>query len=212
MNLAHVHRFIEEVTRKPSPQSSVFTKPEALPSVVCKPAPFSNRSKTMYVTIVLRSVKLLTPHRDGPISIVYLLWRTDAIPVHRAYLTAMSPSFKAALEGPFKEATSGEYRIDANFESDTVKSFIEWTYTAALTTWRCQIEDSADPGNPTYRAWQEPLQGMLHLDELIKLYIFADRYDIPQLRRESLDAIMAACNPVGKYERPLKHDVRSAFD
>ena len=85
--------------------------------------------------------------------------------------------FKVALEGPFKEAAEGIITMPEE-SADVVRSFQSWAYTGFIT-----INDE----EINAVGWEAP----------IKLYLFAQRYDIPDLQNCTID-LLAKQTPSAK--------------
>ena len=93
---------------------------------------------------------------------------------HRDMLSDMAPFFKAALESGFKEAEEALITMPEDTTS-TIELFRLWAYGGIILDTNEDIE--AVP-------W----------DHLIRLYIFADRYDLPDLQNAVMDAINTKVN------------------
>ncbi|TID13689.1 hypothetical protein E6O75_ATG01667 [Venturia nashicola] len=130
-----------------------------------------------------------------------------AFHIHKGILTSESPYFKAAFDGEFREATEKRIHL-ADTTSAIFQDFMDWLYFGSLPGG----EVSEDPGStheetnccfcegpcrrPPAHAYS-PFATLLVDDDkeledyLIrypqrnyKLYIFADSYDIPALRKK----------------------------
>ncbi|MCJ1388209.1 hypothetical protein MMC18_001054 [Xylographa bjoerkii] len=86
--------------------------------------------------------------------------------VHKDLLMQESPYFRGALNGAFIEATTGVVELeDADAELFTV--FIAWLYSRKLVTY---LEETGCSN-----------------EKLANLYLFADRFNVPNLRNALID-------------------------
>lgn len=83
----------------------------------------------------------------------------------------MAPFFKAALEGGFKEAEDAVIDMP-NERPSVVRRFRLWAYTGQVLQAAESIEHTSRGG-------------------LIRLYVFADKYDLPDLQNAVIDKIVA---------------------
>ncbi|QDS76608.1 hypothetical protein FKW77_007676 [Venturia effusa] len=115
------------------------------------------------------------------------------------YLTSVSPYFEKAFEGSFREA--GEKKIGlSNVEPDTFSIYVEWLHSR-------QIVD-VDGGR--FDGKKDALTEKARHMALLKLYIFADEYDNPQFRRDTLHAFTRYTN---KYTECVGPDaICQAYD
>ena len=130
--------------------------------------------------------------------------------VHKDFLTACSPYFAATFDGSFREAVEKTICLD-EVTPQVFSDFLNWLYSRTLPN----SKDGDMAGGPNCRycgencsgwddkyaehAKQEELSsddaaqvdrllGDLSLiDPSIQLYVFADRYDVPQLRLTLID-------------------------
>ena len=86
--------------------------------------------------------------------------------VHKDILCQASPYFKKAFNSGFKEAAKQSLTL-AKDNPDNVDSIVKWVYFRIL-------EDSVPKDRETAPVYARPLQ----------LYFLADKYDIPELRKE----------------------------
>lgn len=91
--------------------------------------------------------------------------------VHKGILIRRSAFFRAALTGTFKEATEGTVTLQED-SPKVFEVFVSWLYTGKL-------ENTVDE-IPTPCSFKR----------LAELYIFADRYDVPILRNDAIDALV----------------------
>lgn len=94
---------------------------------------------------------------------------------HRSSLLDVFEFFTNALSGEFREAQTATITF-ADTSVDTFNTFIEWLYTRRLF-------DGVEPcpEHPDHQTRKK------HQATLLDLYIFADKYDIPQMRNDIFD-------------------------
>jgi hypothetical protein len=92
--------------------------------------------------------------------------------VHKSHLMAVSPYFSNALDGRFSDAESKSLSLDDDTDPDVFQTFLEWLYSRRLLA----ANGAEDCYSHSY-------------GELIELYIFADRYDIPKLRDDIMSLV-----------------------
>ncbi|RDI85214.1 hypothetical protein Vi05172_g4797 [Venturia inaequalis] len=135
--------------------------------------------------------------------------------VHKDLIVACSPYFKAAFEGAFREAKEKSIQIDD--EPETFQFFLDWLYFRRLPECDHEYLDESTEGRPNEcRYCENKCQRWLEngvdpayehqfialsdeddeiLETFIKcdpgnrcyLYVFADWYDVPALRRAIID-------------------------
>jgi hypothetical protein len=88
------------------------------------------------------------------------------VQVHKALLCHYSAYYRAALLGGFQEASSTY--LDLKMQRADAEIFIQWLYSGRLS----------------FRSLD------LNIDDMIQLYIFADRVDIPALRRQIMTELV----------------------
>jgi len=91
--------------------------------------------------------------------------------VHKGVLIRKSAFFRAALTGTFKEATEGTVVLQDD-SPKVFEVFVSWLYTRKLEN---TVDEIPTPCSS---------------NRLAKLYIFADRYDVPILRNDAIDALI----------------------
>jgi hypothetical protein len=91
---------------------------------------------------------------------------------HREVLCHNSTYFKAAFNGSFKEARTGELTL-TDAEPAHFTTFLNWAYTGII-----ELED----GSTSIKSE--------NLDEFISLYLFADKYDSKTFREQILNSII----------------------
>lgn len=89
------------------------------------------------------------------------------------YLSSVSPYFENAFKGSFREATEKKIQL-SNVEPETFGIYVEWLNSRQIL----DTDGEAFVG--------ENDTDISRHSVLLKLYIFADEYDHPQLRRDVL--------------------------
>lgn len=114
---------------------------------------------------------MLTLRRTLYNNIIFILVGPEKVKfgVHQGVLVQRSPFFQAALTGKFKEAMEGRIILHDG-DPDVFAVFVSWLYTTKL-------ENMVDETSSCTKV------------RLIKLYLFADRYDVPILRNDVIDAL-----------------------
>ncbi|KAF2499051.1 hypothetical protein BU16DRAFT_261072 [Lophium mytilinum] len=117
--------------------------------------------------------------------IVTLLISADAIPfhVHCDLLCECSTVFRSGFMGGFKEASDRIMKLDDTSQS-TMQLFMQWLYNDELKP----ILEKSTSDRETF-----------HENDLLDLYIFGDRYNIPALRRGVMCIFRDSTNNNGKY-------------
>ncbi|RDI82391.1 hypothetical protein Vi05172_g7703 [Venturia inaequalis] len=113
------------------------------------------------------------------------------------YLTSVSPYFENAFKGSFREAVEKKISL-ANVEVETFGIYVEWLNSHKI------VDESGEDfvGESETRVSQHPV--------LLKLYLFADEYDHPQLRRDVLEVFIRHTN---KYTKCVKvKTISKAYD
>jgi hypothetical protein len=108
--------------------------------------------------------------------------------VHKDLLVARSPYFKAAFEGRFKEAKDGVLVLE-DVKIEAMKDFLDWLYFGRLSPVYGEDEEDNDDNDDneddrftTLEAYMEGYRSQ------VELYIFADRFNVPDLRKAIIDA------------------------
>lgn len=91
--------------------------------------------------------------------------------VHKGILIRRSAFFRTALTGTFKEATEGTVTLQED-NPKVFGVFVSWLYTGKLEN---TVDEIPTPCGS---------------NRLAELYIFADRYDVPILRNDAIDALV----------------------
>ncbi|TID13699.1 hypothetical protein E6O75_ATG01677 [Venturia nashicola] len=132
-----------------------------------------------------------------------------AFTAHKDLLVACSPYFEAAFNGSFREANEKSIQIDA--KPKIFQVFLDWLYFRRLPTWeiiewdgqnceQCGIvcERWPKPATPPIYQYEFPHLSEAddaYLEDHIEkasyrghmLYVFADQFDVPALRRTLID-------------------------
>ncbi|KAF2804175.1 uncharacterized protein BDZ99DRAFT_467547 [Mytilinidion resinicola] len=113
---------------------------------------------------------------------VTLIIGPDATPfdIHRELLCKRSEFFRGAFKGGFREAGERSMVLD-DVSVFLMRQFMRWIYNGAFP-FTATIEDGRN----------DDVHAILDPDELLDLYIFGDRYDLPTLRGDSLAMIQEA--------------------
>lgn len=112
--------------------------------------------------------------------------------------------FCAAFTGSFKEAEEKELHLkDVTWE--TFDAFVDWLYLRNLPVQKSSSNQPSDTGRDGAEH-----ESFLNAHEITELHIFADRYDIPDLRRYTIDMMFAYFKNVGKT--PAAKTIEMAFE
>ncbi|XTI89530.1 hypothetical protein V2W45_1241817 [Cenococcum geophilum] len=103
--------------------------------------------------------------------------------VHRDLLMYYSPYFKAAFNSSFNAEERAIPIPDVKVS--TFYMFMDWLYTERLPRTKKEVDETGVLGG---RELVSSYTGL----EFAELYIFADMYDVPGLRRQVMDRIFAA--------------------
>ncbi|QDS75338.1 hypothetical protein FKW77_002047 [Venturia effusa] len=157
-----------------------------------------------------RGHRPFTPLTDN--TIVDLIIETEnresMFTLPRQYLVAVSPYFEKALSGKWVEARDKQIRLE-EVGLSTMHMFVEWLFTrqllmvlhgdegpSAIDLAR-RAEDSGMTQSVEWLAIARKLQkGML------SLYVFGDKFDIPQLRRDAIDEMSEFLFTTGTPPQP----------
>ncbi|KAF2491102.1 hypothetical protein BU16DRAFT_143700 [Lophium mytilinum] len=125
---------------------------------------------------------------------------------HMGLLVHYSEYFRAAFTGSFKEAEKKELTLD-EVEERTFGFFMDWLYSKKLPE---------DCGSGERSSIYPPQPCTCNEDEgrypLVKLYIFADRYQIPNFRKDVLDVIFQRYNRDDMFDLHSNVEVIEAFE
>ncbi|XPS78086.1 hypothetical protein M3J09_010106 [Ascochyta lentis] len=115
--------------------------------------------------------------------------------VLETFLGHHSEYFRRALTGTWREASERIVVLGSDVEPCIFNLFVEWLYTQTLPTLSPDWRRIADPSNPFSVSAK-----MLRL----KLYVFADRFVVPLLRKQLNRAIVndydSDCPALEEYE------------
>ncbi|KAG9190465.1 hypothetical protein G6011_08553 [Alternaria panax] len=122
--------------------------------------------------------------RNALFAKVVISSKAQSFTVHLDLLIYYSPFFRAALTGSFKEA--GEKLVTlSDADTDTFELFVHWLYHQRLPT-----EVDSPELFALYRGREnEDTVPALQMEMLIKLYVFCDKHNVPQLYRQCLDTM-----------------------
>lgn len=96
---------------------------------------------------------------------------TKTFYVHRDLLSFYSGYFEAALNGGFAEAGSGIMKLETE-EPAVFEGFVKWLYTAKARTDEITKQNAGE-----------------YFKSIVRLWIFADRRDVPLLMNEMIDSL-----------------------
>lgn len=99
-----------------------------------------------------------------------------AYSIYEDLLTHCSGYFRAAFTGSFKEAEEKQLHLE-DVTRETFDAFVDWLY----------LEDELSNRDEN----GEEHESSLNSHEITEIHIFADRYDIPDLRRDTIDMMFA---------------------
>jgi hypothetical protein len=122
--------------------------------------------------------------------------------VHEQLLTFYSPFFRAALKGGFAEATKGQVRLEEVSEK-TFELFVHWLYH------QCFPNETDDP--EFLKLWYRVDSTIVSAAGLVDLHVFAEEYDVPNLKRQSIDSLFEKVNDEDQ-DLPSTKAIRYAFD
>ncbi|KAI8934367.1 hypothetical protein NX059_009102 [Plenodomus lindquistii] len=120
--------------------------------------------------------------------------------IHQDLLTHHSPFFRAALTGGFEEAQKNEVVL-SDTGVNTFEIFVHWLYYGRFPT----IEDN----EALFQRWS---CGSSDSELLIKIYIFCEKYNAPQLKRLAMDKLFYWVTGSGEcHDLPSDAEVGYAF-
>lgn len=93
--------------------------------------------------------------------------------IPREYRTTVSEFFDNAFSGHFCEAREKHLNLD-DVNSDKFRFFLEWLYGREVLNSDGEEFDGRDSGSKRF-------------NEIVDLHIFSDKFDVPQLRRDTMD-------------------------
>ncbi|KAI4919459.1 hypothetical protein J4E90_001594 [Alternaria incomplexa] len=112
-----------------------------------------------------------------------------------------SPFFLAALTGPFKEAKDKVVTLP-DTEAKVFELFVYWLYHQRFPTQGDSPQLLALYHRDDYPYFQSA--------RLMKLYVFSDKYNVPKLKRQCLDALFEHLGDASGYQLPDLNDVAYA--
>lgn len=152
------------------------------------------------------SASLLKKH-PRPSSAAHTIITIKVGQVKKAYyiyedlLTHCSGYFRAAFTGSFKEAEEKQLRLE-DVTGKTFDAFVDWLYQRKLPG---QEKSSYTKGK------DGKVHGsFLNQHEIAIIHIFADRYDIPDLQRDTIDTMFAYYMHTKKI--PTVETIKMAFE
>lgn len=109
---------------------------------------------------------------QSPVPILRVRGRRPKQPtLHKGMISRYSKYFRAAFNGSFKEASSGVVSLPEEYP-ETFDIVHTWLKANELT----QSEDGEDIDCTSL--------------QLVNVFIFADKYDMPELRNEAIDGLI----------------------
>lgn len=120
--------------------------------------------------------------------------------IHEDLLTHCSGYFRAAFTGSFKKAEEKQLHLE-DVTGKTFDIFVDWLYRLNLPGRKSSY--AKDKGG-------EEHESFLDSYEITKIHIFADRYDIPDLQRDTIDTMFAYFKFTGKI--PTAETIKMAFE
>ncbi|KAF2499043.1 hypothetical protein BU16DRAFT_523639 [Lophium mytilinum] len=147
-----------------------------------------------------KRVSTATAHSDQVT--VTLIIGPDATPfdIHRELLCKRSEFFRGAFKGGFKEAGERSMVLE-DVSVSLMRQFMRWIYNGAFP-FTASIEEGGSDDDHV----------VLDPDELLDLYIFGDRYDLPTLRGDSLAMIQEAFRETGEGIGKESEEVEEEFE
>jgi hypothetical protein len=112
---------------------------------------------------------------------VILSASNECFVVHEELLTCYSRFFRAAFDGKFKEAKEKKITLEWS-RGNTVEFCMHWLYHQRfLDKIPSEYPDLA-------KQWSKPDDACAcNVEQLVHLYVFADKYEIPKLRHACID-------------------------
>ncbi|KAF2804183.1 uncharacterized protein BDZ99DRAFT_153906 [Mytilinidion resinicola] len=130
-------------------------------------------------------------------TIVTLKVGPDGTPynVHLELLCGCSEYFRGLFKGGFREAEDRTTTVETNVR--TMQILMRWLYTQKLETQHIPRGNKPE--------WQ------LHSSELLDLYAFGDRYDVPELRNDTMRYIQIQYGQSSIQRLPTSY-IHQAFE
>lgn len=121
--------------------------------------------------------------RDASFATVLVGEESVPFVVHLELLTYHSPFFRAALTGNFKEADSKTVTLECE-NAQIFEFFVHWLYHKAFP-------NKTNAPDELLRHWtRDDDKGQLKTENLIKLYVICEKYDMPDLKRMCMDELL----------------------
>ncbi|KAF2676698.1 hypothetical protein K458DRAFT_351229, partial [Lentithecium fluviatile CBS 122367] len=146
--------------------------------------------------------------------------RLVRIPVYKVVLCAVTPCFRNAFEGQFKEAEESSIRLPDIFEQ-TFRIFLHWAH------FQVQLEgfvfDENNSSNDARFIVNEPVDNYCTNEKwlakyktpmmvFLRIYVLADRYPIRQLRDDILSSMLGHAIGYEYYPDPDIDIISYAYD
>jgi hypothetical protein len=125
--------------------------------------------------------------------------------VHESLLTLYSEYFRAALTGSFQEANKKTVKVDE--DPDIFEFFVSWLY-------HLRFPNKKYRDDPEFIAkWENkgPKKVDLKVDNLVKLYVLGDRYNVPRLRKATINEIFDHYLTLGDGSSTNRSTVQYAY-
>ena len=130
--------------------------------------------------------------------------KEEKLTVHEELLTFHSPYFRAALTGGFREAQDKTVTLKEE-KGRIFEFFVHWLYYLRFPN----KDDSAE----LYAAWTADNDyGDLKTENLIQLYVFCDKYNVPELKTKTMTEIFNHVEEDDGEALPSVDLIRFAFD
>ncbi|OCL01342.1 hypothetical protein AOQ84DRAFT_329091 [Glonium stellatum] len=126
--------------------------------------------------------------------------------LHQDLLTHCSGYFRAALTGPFKEAEERKLHLE-DVTVETFNAFVDWLYLGKLPGQKklLYVEDALSDSDEE----GEEHENFLNSLAITRMHVFADRYDIPEIRRITIDMLSVYCERKARF--PGVQTFKTAF-
>jgi hypothetical protein len=124
--------------------------------------------------------------------------------VHENLLIYYSKFFRAALTGNFIEAKDKTVRLE-EVDPKVFELFIHWLYYQ-----RFPKTDSGDDRD-ILETWNDDDIGLVCTSNYVLLYIFGDKYDVPELRRATVDGLLHDITMLQDSNLPNSESMSAAF-
>jgi len=118
--------------------------------------------------------------------------------VHKHLICFYSPYFDAAFNGTFKEGEVGALEL-AKVTKSSFRSFLDWLYFGRLPEYILYHDESGDDQSIGKKETGEDGGNPYYPMSAYKLYVFADRYNVPELRKDLMEVIRSVWKAEGEY-------------